>query len=57
MLNNILNAPTKRHRLTMIQKQDPYYKRSTSDLGTHTDRKGGDKKKYSMQTEIKGKLG
>ena len=40
---NGLNAPTKRHRLAeWIQKQDPYragYKRLTSDLKTHTDRK------------------
>ena len=38
---NGLNAPTKRHRLAeWIQKQDPYicyYKRPTSDPGTHTD--------------------
>ena len=39
---NVLNAPTKRHRLAeWTPKQDPYiyvvYKRPTSDLGTHTD--------------------
>ena len=38
---NGLNAPTKRHRLAeWIQKQDPYtcvYKKTTSDLGMHTD--------------------
>ena len=35
---NELNAPTKTHRLAeWIQKQVLYiYKRSTSDLGTHT---------------------
>ena len=57
---NGLNAPTKRHRLAeWIQKQDciyAVYKRPTSDLGTHTDWKWGDGKRYSMQTEIKGKL-
>ena len=32
------------------------YKRPTSDLGTHKDWKWGDGKRYSMQTQIKGKL-
>ena len=32
------------------------YKRPTSDLGTHTDGKRGDGKRYSMQMEIKRKL-
>ena len=41
---NGLNASNKRHRLAeWIQKQDPYiyavYRRPTSDLGIHTDRK------------------
>ena len=29
------------------------YKRPTSDLGTHTDRKWENGKRYSMQSEIK----
>ena len=29
------------------------YKRPTSDLGTQADWKWGDRKRYSMQTEIK----
>ena len=33
------------------------YKRLTSDLGTHTDWKWGDGKRYSMQMEIKKKDG
>ena len=33
------------------------YKRPTSDLGTHTDWKWGDGKRYSMQMEIKKKAG
>ena len=57
---NGLNAPNKRHRLAeLIQKQTHIYyvyKRPTSDLGTHTDWKWGDGKRYSMQMEIKGKL-
>ena len=32
------------------------YKRPTSDLGTHTDGKLGDGKRYSVQMEIKRKL-
>ena len=32
------------------------YKRPTSDLGTHTDWKWGDGKRYSKQIEIKRKL-
>ena len=40
---NRLNAPTKRHRLAeWIQKQDhiyAVYKKPTSDLKTHIDRK------------------
>ena len=32
------------------------YKRPTSDLGTNTDWKWGDRKRYSMQMEIKRKL-
>ena len=32
------------------------YKRPTSDLGTHTDWKSEDGKRYSMQMEIKRKL-
>ena len=32
------------------------YKRLASDLGTHTDGKGGDGKRYSMQMEIRIKL-
>ena len=61
MLNgNGINDPTKRHRLTeWIQKQDQYtccLQETTSDLGTHTDWKWGDGKRYSMQIEIKIKL-
>ena len=33
------------------------YKRPTSDLGTHTDRKWGDGKRYSMQKGKKKKAG
>ena len=55
---NGLNAPTKRHRLAeWIQKQDPYmyavFERPTSLLGTHTNWKWEDGRKYSMQTESK----
>ena len=53
-----LNAPTIRHRLAeWIQKTCIYtaYKRPTSDLGTHTDWKWEDGKRYSMQMEIKRK--
>ena len=32
------------------------YKRPTSDLGTHADWKWGNRKRYSMQMEIKRKL-
>ena len=44
-----LNTTTKRHRLAeWIQKQDPYiyavYKKPTSDLKTHIDRKWEDGK-------------
>ena len=58
---NGLNAPTKRHRQAeWIQKKKTHiyavYKRPTSDLGTHTDWKWGDRKRYSMQMEIKSKL-
>ena len=57
---NGLNDPTKRHRLDeWIQKQGPtsgslvdgiyaIYKGPTSDLGTHTDWKWGDGKRYSI---------
>ena len=34
-----------------------FYRRPTSDLGTHIDLKRGDGKRYSMQIEIKRKLG
>ena len=57
-----LNAPTKRHRLAeWIQKQDPYmyavFERPTSLLGTHTNWKWEDGRKYSMQTGIKRNAG
>ena len=41
---NELNAPSKRHRLERIQKQDPYVchlQETTSDIGTHRDLKYG----------------
>ena len=55
---NGLNVSTKRHRLAeWTQEQDPYiyavYRRPTSDLGTHTDWKWGDGKRYFMQMESK----
>ena len=60
---NGLNAPTKGHRLAEgIQKEDIYmyiytgFKRPTSVLGTHTNWKWEDGRKYSMQTEMKRKL-
>ena len=60
---NRLQAPTKRHRQAeWIQKWDLYiyiyaiHKRPTSDIGTHTDWKWGDGKRYYTQMEIKRKL-
>ena len=55
---NWLNAPIKRlngyKNKTLIYAA---YKRLTLDLKTHTDWKWGHGKRYSMQMEIKGKLG
>ena len=58
---NRLNASSKRHRLAeWIQKQDPYiyavYKKPTSDLKTHIDRKWEDGKIYFVQMGSKRKL-
>ena len=58
---NILNSPTKRHRLAeWIQKEDLHIyavlKRPTSLLGTHTNWKWEGGRKYSMQMGIKIKL-
>ena len=57
---NGLNAPTKRYRLSeWIQNKTckyAIYKRPTSDVGTHTDWKSGDGRRYSMQMEIRRKL-
>ena len=58
---NGLNSST-RHRLTeWILKNRiqlcTIYKRPTSDLGTHIDWKWGNGKRYSMQMDIKRKLG
>ena len=54
---NRLNAPTKGHRLAeWIQKQDhiyAVYKKPTSDLKTHIDRKWEDGKIYTMKWEAK----
>ena len=58
---NGLNIPPKRLGLTeQIQKQDSYkyavFKGPTSVLGTLTNGKWEDRRKYSMQTVIKRKL-
>ena len=57
---NGLNAPTKRLRLVeWIQKQThiyTVYKKPTSDLKTHVDRKWEDGKIHSMQMGSKIKL-
>ena len=57
---NGLYALAKRHRAAewIKNKTGRYavYKRPTSVLGTHTDWKWGDGKRYSMQMEIKRKL-
>ena len=57
---NGLNAPTKRTGSLNGYKNKTHiyavHKRPTSDLGTHTDWKRGDGKRYSMQMEIKRKL-
>ena len=49
---NGLNSPSKRHRLAEGYKNKTriyaVYKGQTSDLGTHTDWKWGDGKRYSM---------
>ena len=45
-----LNGYTKKTHIYAV------YKRPTTDLGTHTDWKWGDGKRYSMQMEIKRKL-
>ena len=56
---NGLNAPMEKHRLLeWIQKQTniyAVYKRTTSDLGIHTDKKRGEEND-TMQMEIKRKL-
>lgn len=56
---NGLSAPMEKHRLLeWIQKQThiyAVYKRTTSDLGIHTDKKRGEEK-HTMQIEIKRKL-
>ena len=57
---NRLKALTKRHKLTIDNENKTHiyaaYKRLTLDLGTHTDWKWGDGKRYSMQMESKRKL-
>ena len=56
---NGLNAPMEKHRLlNWIQKQThiyAVYKRTTSDLGIHTDKKRGEEND-TTQMEIKRKL-
>ena len=58
---NGLKASIKRHRLAeCIQKEDAYiyYLQETHfKLGIHTHWKWGDGRRYSMQLEIKRKLG
>ena len=53
---NVLNAPTKRHRLLNGYKNKTHiyalYKKPTWDLETHTDWKWGSEKRHSMQMEI-----
>ena len=57
---NGLNATTKRHRLAEWIKNKTHiyalYKRPTSGLGTHTDWKWRDGKRYSMQMVIRRKM-
>ena len=57
---NVLNALTKRHRLAEWIENKTYlyavYKKPTSDLKTHIDRKLEDGKIYSMQMGSKRKL-
>ena len=57
---NGLSAPEKKTQTGWMDKRQDsiyaVYKRPTSDLGTHTDWKWGDVRRYSMQMEVKRKL-
>ena len=57
---NVLNALTKRPRLIIDKENQTHiysvYKIPTLDLGTHTDWKWWDGKRYAMQMESKRKL-